>query len=75
MPMSLKPSEGVDGGDFPRGNLVITGARFESYQYKDKEGKPIVRDGRPVPPSMSCLLTLQGDQGAGVENQAYVLGS
>jgi hypothetical protein len=74
-PTSLKPSEAVEAEGFPRGNLIVTAAKFGEYQYKDKNGNPAKFEGRVIEPSMCCLLTLRNDAGQEFENQAYSVGS
>lgn len=85
MVMSSRPSEAVEGGDFPRGNLLCTKAEFRDYQYmkndpsgaKDAEGKParipsVDQTGKPIH-AMAAVLILRNDEGTEFE-QAYSVG-
>lgn len=72
-PMSLKPSEAVEGGDFPRGVLDITKAVYQIFEYKDKAGNAVVgRDKKPAK-TMAGILTLTNEGGTDFE-QVYSVG-
>jgi hypothetical protein len=85
MVMSSRPSEAVEGGDFPRGNLLCTKAEFRDYQYmkndptgaKEADGTPIRvpvigQNGKPIS-VMAAVLVLRNDEGTEFE-QAYSVG-
>ena len=72
-PMSLKPSEAVEGGDFPRGNLAVVKARFGIFEYKDRDGKPVKNAFGGDARSMAALIDLENEAGT-VFNQAYSVG-
>jgi hypothetical protein len=58
-PLSLNPDDHVDGGEFPRGTLQITDARFGIWEYKDKDGNPVIYEGEALPPKMAAILELK----------------
>ena len=72
-PMSLKPSEAVEGGDFPRGNLVVIKARYGVFEYKDRDGNAVKNAFGGDARSMAALLELENEAGT-VFNQAYSVG-
>lgn len=86
MPTSYRHSEAVEGGDFPRGNLLITDAYFGERFYeradqsgkKSPDGSPVMvrtngDDGKPLPPFFALTLILRNDEGQEF-NQRYSLG-
>ena len=42
MTMFMDPEQAVEGGDFPRGNLLITEAYYGTFAYV-REGKPVLK--------------------------------
>ncbi len=76
-PMSLKPSEASEGGEFPRGYLTVTAAKFGEYHYmtKDPQGNPtpaLDENKKPIV-SMAAIITLENDTGSQFE-QVYSVG-
>ena len=73
-PLSFNLGDQTEGGDFPRGNLVVTAARFDLYEYKDKEGKPVKSQFGGDAKTMAAILDLQNEEGT-VFPQVYSVGS
>ena len=76
-PMSLKPSEASEGGEFPRGYLAVTTAKFGEYHYmtKDTQGNPtpaLDENKKPII-SMAAIITLENETGNQFE-QVYSIG-
>ena len=76
-PMSLKPSEASEGGEFPRGYLSVTTAKFGEYHYmtKDTQGNPtpaLDENKKPII-SMAAIITLENETGNQFE-QVYSIG-
>ena len=76
-PMSLKPSEASEGGEFPRGYLTVAAARYSEYHYmtKDPQGNPtpaLDANQKPIV-SMAAIITLEKDNGRQFE-QIYSVG-
>ena len=76
-PMSLKPSEASEGGEFPRGYLSVTTAKFGEYHYmtKDAQGNPtpaLDENKKPII-SMAAIITLENETGNQFE-QVYSIG-
>ena len=76
-PMSLKPSEGSEGGAFPRGYLSVTTAKFGEYHYMTKDGEgnptPALDENRKPIITMAAIITLENDTGDQFE-QVYSIG-
>lgn len=71
-PMSMAPDEAVDGGDFPRGDLLCVRAWFGEHAYM-KQGKPVAnKDGSPSK-AVVAYLDLRNDEGR-VFHQFYSIG-
>ena len=73
-PLTFNLGDQTEGGDFPRGNLVVTAARFDLYEYKDKEGKPVKSQFGGDAKTMAAILDLQNEEGT-VFPQVYSVGS
>ena len=76
-PMSLKPSEASEGGEFPRGYLSVTTAKFGEYHYmtKDAQGNPtpaLDENKKPIV-TLAALITLENETGSQFE-QVYSVG-
>ena len=76
-PMSLKPSEASEGGEFPRGYLSVTTAKFGEYHYmtKDAQGNPtpaLDENKKPIV-TLAALITLENETGNQFE-QVYSVG-
>ena len=76
-PMSLRPSEASEGGEFPRGYLTVTAAKFGEYHYmtKDPQGNPtpaLDENKKPII-SMAAIITLENETGSQFE-QVYSVG-
>jgi hypothetical protein len=76
-PMSLKPSEASEGGEFPRGYLSVTTAKFGEYHYmtKDTQGNPtpaLDENKKPIV-TLAALITLENETGNQFE-QVYSVG-
>ena len=76
-PMSLRPSEASEGGEFPRGYLTVTAAKFGEYHYmtKDPQGNPtpaLDENKKPII-SMAAIITLENETGSQFE-QVYSIG-
>lgn len=76
-PMSLKPSEASEGGEFPRGYLSVTTAKFGEYHYmtKDAQGNPtpaLDENKKPII-TLAALITLENETGNQFE-QVYSVG-
>ena len=76
-PMSLRPSEASEGGEFPRGYLTVTSAKFGEYHYmtKDPQGNPtpaLDENKKPII-SMAAIITLENETGSQFE-QVYSIG-
>ena len=71
MTMNMNPDEAVEGGDFPRGNLLVTEAHYGPQEYMrrtgaNSDGTPKLErstgdDGKPLPAFMALHLTLRSD--------------
>ena len=71
-PMSMAPDEAVEGGDFPKGDLLVVRAWFGEHAYM-KLGKPVKnKDGSPSS-AVVAFLDLRNDDGR-VFHQFYSLG-
>jgi len=75
--MSLRPSEASEGGEFPRGYLTVTAAKFGEYHYmtKDPQGNPtpaLDENKKPII-SMAAIITLENETGSQFE-QVYSIG-
>jgi hypothetical protein len=76
-PVSLKPSEFSEGGEFPRGTLTISNARFGVHEFKDRDGNPVKSSygEGTVAPSMAAILELTNeDTGTVFEDRVYTVG-
>jgi hypothetical protein len=76
-PVSLKPSEFSAGGEFPRGTLTVTNARFGVHDFKDGEGNPVKNKfgTGTVPPTVAAFLELTSeDTGTVFEDKFYTIG-
>lgn len=82
-PMSNAPSDAVEGGDFPRGDLLVVSARFGIHAYV-KKGVGTNPDGTPVmipvigasnkqAVAIAAFVDLRNDEGV-VFNQFYSIG-
>ena len=76
-PMSLKPSEASEGGEFPRGYLSVTTAKFGEYHYMTKDGQgnptPALNENKKPIITMAAIITLENDTGDQFE-QVYSIG-
>jgi len=76
-PMSLKPSEASEGGEFPRGYLSVTTAKFGEYHYMTKDGQgnptPALDENKKPIISMAAIITLENETGNQFE-QVYSIG-
>ena len=76
-PISLNPEDFTEGGEFPRGTLEITGARFGIHEFLDRDGNPVKSnygEGN-VAPSMAAILDLTNvDSGTVFPNRVYTIG-
>ena len=76
-PISLNPEDFTEGGEFPRGTLEITGARFGIHEFIDRDGNPVKSsygEGN-VAPSMAAILDLTNvDSGTVFPNRVYTIG-
>jgi hypothetical protein len=71
-PMMMDPEQAVEGGDFPRGDLLVLRAYYEIFHYM-KQGAPVMnRNGQPAT-SVSAHLDLRNDDGV-VFAQNYSIG-
>ena len=72
--ISFKPSEFSEGGEFPRGTMEITNARFDIHEWK-KDGQ--VSEGRfGSSSSMAAILELTShDTGTVFEDRIYTVGN
>ena len=76
-PVSLKPSEFSEGGEFPRGTLTVTNARFGIHEFKDRDGNPVKSSygEGTVAPSVAAILELTNeDTGTVFEDRVYTIG-
>ena len=76
-PLSLNPEDFSEGGEFPRGTMEITGARFGIHEFLDRDGNPVKSsygEGN-VAPSMAAILDLTNvDTGTVFPNRVYTIG-
>ena len=76
-PMSLRPSEASEGGEFPRGYLSVTTAKFGEYHYMTKDGQgnptPALDENKKPIISMAAIITLENETGNQFE-QVYSIG-
>ena len=73
-PLTFNLGDQTEGGDFPRGNLVVTAARFDVHEYKDKEGKPVKSQFGGDAKTVAAILDLQNEEGT-IFSQVYSVGS
>jgi len=71
-PMSLKTDEQIEGGDFPKGPLVILSARYDIYAYM-RDGKPVMDNRRKEAKAVGAMLVLKSDTGQEFD-QFYSIG-
>jgi hypothetical protein len=78
-PISLNPTKASEGGgEFPRGNMEITSARFGIHEFRDRDGQPVKsRYGEgTVAPSMAAILELTNvDTGTVFADRVYTIGA
>jgi len=71
-PVSLRTEDMIEGGDFPRGHLIITKARYLVYQYM-KAGKPVIDNRNNPAQAVGVLLWMRHDTGTDFQ-QFYSIG-